>query len=476
VNLHSQDFIARSREGIGNPDLQSSLGVLGDGMPRKRQLAMDAIGNFEEQRQYVVQMKDHTLANMAAYLEQFEAAVKANGGQVHWAETPEAFNRIITNICQTAGAERVVKGKSMVTEETGLNQALQDAGLDLLETDLGEYIIQLAREHPSHIVVPAIHKTVDQVRQLFLHHHDLGERELPDPTAIVTEARQMLRNRFGAADVGIVGANALIAETGSTLLVTNEGNGDLCSTLPRVQIVASSIEKVLPTLDDASSLLRLLTRSATGQAITCYTSFYSGPKRERDIDGPEQFHVVLLDNGRSEMLAGEYREMLRCIRCGSCLNHCPVYTHVGGHAYGWVYPGPMGSVLTPLMQGLEGATDLPVACTTCGRCQEACPMDIPLPDMLRQLRAETVQQKLNPRRWRWGIRAYMHLLAHPTLYRWGSRLVMPLMAKLAGRKRRFRSLLLANGWTDVRDFPAPQGQTFLNQWQRTGSGVRASDD
>ncbi len=466
MKIQSQDFIARSRDGINNEDLQSSLGVLGFGMPLKRKLAIDAMGNFEEQRHYVKQMKDHTLANMGAYLEQFEAAVQANGGTVHWADTPAEFNRIITGICQAADARRVVKGKSMVTEETGLNDALIGAGMDLLETDLGEYIIQLAHEHPSHIVGPAIHKTVDQVRQLFLKHHDLGERELPDPISIVTEAREVLRNRFGAADVGIVGANALIAETGSTLLVTNEGNGDLCSTLPKVQIVATSIEKVLPTLDDASSLLRVLSRSATGQAITCYTSFFTGPKRAADLDGPEQFHVVLLDNGRSQMLAGEYSDMLRCIRCGSCLNHCPIYTHVGGHAYGWVYPGPMGSVLTPLMQGLENSKDLPVACTTCGRCQEACPMDIPLPDMLRQLRAEASDRKLNPRRWRWGIAIYMRMLSYPRLYRWGSRIVMPIMAALARKKGSFSSLLLANGWTEVRDFPAPQGQTFLNQWQQ----------
>jgi L-lactate dehydrogenase complex protein LldF len=302
---------------------------------------------------------------------------------------------------------------------------------------------------------------------LFLANHPLGERELPDPISIVTEARHVLRDHFSAADVGIVGANALIAETGSTMLVTNEGNGDLCSTLPKVHIVATSIEKVVPTLDDASSILRLLTRSATGQAITCYTSFFTGPRRPADVDGPEDFHVVLLDNGRSEMLAGKYRDMLRCIRCGSCLNHCPIYTHVGGHAYGWVYPGPMGSVLTPLMQGLEKSKELPNACTTCGRCQQACPMDIPLPDMLRDLRAEAFENKYTPRTWRWGISLYMRALSHPLLYRWGSKLAMPIMAKLGGKNGRFASLLIPNGWTEVRDFPAPQGQTFLNRWQQS---------
>jgi L-lactate dehydrogenase complex protein LldF len=466
MKIQSQQFIARSREGIDNEALQGSLSIMSVGMPLKRQMAIDSLGNFEQHRQYVKQMKDHTLANMADYLEQFERHLRANGGQLHWAQTPEEFNRIIAEICERAGAQKVAKGKSMVTEETGLNDTLIAKGLDLIETDLAEYIIQLAEEPPSHIVVPAIHKSVDQVRELFLQHHDLGERSLPDPVSIVSEARQVLRSKFASADVGIIGANALIADSGNTMLVTNEGNGDLCSTLPRVQIVATSIDKVVPSFDAASAILRLLARSATGQPITCYNSFFSGPKRSGDLDGPEEFHVVLLDNGRSEMLAGKYRDMLRCIRCGSCLNHCPIYTHVGGHAYGWVYPGPMGSILTPLMQGLENAKELPNACTTCGRCQEACPMDIPLPDMLRQLRADAFEQKLTPRSWRWGLSSYMRILAYPRLYQLASRLLMPIMAALGRKTGSFRSLLIPNGWTEVRDFPAPQGQTFMTRWKQ----------
>ncbi len=461
----SGDFIARSRSGIDNEALQSSLSVLGSGLPLLRQIAVDAMGNFDEQREYVKGLKDHTLDHLADYLEQFEENVLANGGQVHWAKSAGEFNRIIAQICEDAGARRVVKGKSMVTEETGLNNELIRRGMALRETDLGEYIIQLADEPPSHIIAPAIHKTVDQVRELFLKNHDLGDRELPDPAAIVTEARKVLRQDFINADVGIIGANALIAESGSTMLVTNEGNGDLCSILPKIQIVATSIDKVTPRLEDASSMLRLLTRSATGQAVTCYTSFFSGPRRPEDMDGPEQFHVVLLDNGRSEILAGKYRDMLRCIRCGSCLNHCPVYTHVGGHAYGPVYSGPMGSVLTPLMTGLENAPLLPVACTTCGRCQEACPMDIPLPEMLRQLRADAFEQGVTPRAWRWGIALYMRALSSPRLYRLGSRILMPILASLGRKRGRFRSTLIPNGWTAVRDFPAPQGRTFLQRWQ-----------
>lgn len=469
MKAQSRDFIARSREGIANEPLQDSLAILGSGLPLLRQMALDQLGDFEARREALKQVKDHTLDNLRHYLEQFESNVEARGGQVHWASTPEAFNAIIADLCESAGARRVIKGKSMVTEETGLNETLVGRGLQLRETDLGEYIIQLAAEKPSHIVGPAIHKTVDQVRELFYAHHPLGERPLADPKAIVTEARQVLREDFRNADVGIIGANALVAETGSTMLVTNEGNGDLCSNLPRMQIVATSIDKVIPRLEDASAMLQLLTRSATGQAITCYTSFYSGPRAAEESAGPEQFHVVLLDNGRSDMLAGRYRDMLRCIRCGSCLNHCPVYTHVGGHAYGWVYPGPMGSVLTPLMQGLESSSDLANACTTCGRCQQACPMDIPLPDMLRDLRAEAMEQHFTPRPWRWGIRAWSNLLRSPWWYRQVTGFLLPLMAKAGRRTGRFRKVFVPNGWSVVRDIPAPQGQTFLNQWRRRGS-------
>jgi L-lactate dehydrogenase complex protein LldF len=370
------------------------------------------------------------------------------------------------DICNRHQARSVGKGKSMVTEETGLTAHLQQHGLEVTETDLGEYIIQLAGEPPSHIVGPAFHKSVDEIRELFLEKHDLGARELDSPDSMVQEARQILREKFLAADIGIIGANALIAEDGRSMLVTNEGNGDLVSTLPKVQIVCATIDKVLPRPQDATALLRLLVRSATAAVMSAYTSFYCGPRHPEDLDGPEEFHVVLLDNQRSEILGSDYEEMLRCMRCGACMNHCPVYIAAGGHAYGWVYPGPMGSVLTPLLTGLEQSHTLPNACTTCGRCAQVCPSDIPLPDLLRNLRAEENERGLSPLRWRLGLKMHSWLARCPRLYQAFTGLFIGVLHQLGKRRGALRSLLVNNGWSQVRDFPAPQGQTFMRQWKQ----------
>ena len=283
---------------------------------------------------------------------------------------------------------------------------------------------------------------------------------------MVAEARQVLREKFLAAEVGIIGSNALIAETGQTMLVTNEGNGDLVSTLPRTHIVCASIEKVVPRPEDAMAQLRLLVSSAIGTAVTAYTSFYSGPRRPDDIDGPEAFHVVLLDNRRTEILGGHYQDMLGCMRCGACLNHCPIYIGAGGHAYGWVYPGPMGSVLTPLLTSLEASSELPNACTGCGRCEEICPAGIPLPDLLRDLRAEENRQHITPARWRWGLKLHGWLTRFPGIYHALSGAAISLLHRFGAKRGHFSSLPLAGGWTEVRDFPAPEGDTFMRQWRR----------
>jgi L-lactate dehydrogenase complex protein LldF len=361
----------------------------------------------------------------------------------------------------------------MVTEETNLNRFLQRAGLDVMETDLGEYIIQQAGETPSHIVGPALHKSADEVRELFQSKHDLGPRELPETADLVGEARQVLREHFLKAEVGIIGANALIAENGYSMLVTNEGNGDLCANLPRVLIVCTTIDRVLPRAQDATAMLRLLVRSATGQAQTCYTSFYSGPRRESDVDGPVEAHFVLLDNQRSDILAGGYREILECIRCGACLNHCPIYTAVGGHAYGWVYQGPMGSVLTPLLTSLEQSHHLPNACTGCGRCAEVCPANIPLPDLLRDLRHEESNKKLSAPRWRYGLKLHAWLARHPPLYHRLTAAIIPLLHLLGRRRGSFSRLPFAGGWTSQRDFPAPQEKTFMQLYQ---AGMKTHDE
>ena len=444
--------------------------------PLIRNAAVDSFENFEALRQHVKQLRQHSLDNLDHYLAQFEQEAVHNGNQVHFARDGEEFNSIVLDICQQHGARRIAKGKSMITEETGLNDFLQRGGLDVMETDLGEYIIQQAGETPSHIVGPALHKSAGEIRELFLEKHDLGPRELPETADMVGEARQVLREHFLQAEVGIIGSNALIAENGYSMLVTNEGNGDLCANLPKVLIICTSLERVLPRAEDATAMLRLLVRSATGQPQTCYTSFYSGPRREQDTDGPLETHFVLLDNKRSDMLASDYHEMLQCIRCGACLNHCPIYAGVGGHAYGWVYPGPMGSVLTPLLTSLEQSTALPNACTSCGRCAEVCPADIPLPDLLRDLRHEEVTEKLSPASWRQGMKVHAWLLRHPRLYHALTAIGIPLLHLLGRKRGSFSRLPMAGGWTSQRDFPAPQEKTFMQLYKAGQKAARKQAD
>ena len=467
----SRDFPARARAGLESPELQVAMGRAKDGFIARRRLAVGNLPEFEALRKAGREIKEHTLSHLDYYLEHFEKQVRASGGVVHWAEDAEQACRIVVDLCRDAGARRVTKGKSMVAEEIGLNEALESAGMERVETDLGEYIIQLAGEPPSHIIAPAVHKTRDQVSRLFhRHHRALGYTEAKhEVAALVNEARDVLRDKFLSADVGITGANFLIAETGSVMLVTNEGNGDLTNTLPRVHVVTAGIEKVVPTLEDASTLLRLLARSATGQEMSVYTTLTTGPRAREDPDGPDEFHVVLIDNGRTRMLGSEFRPMLRCIRCGACMNHCPVYSSVGGHAYGWVYPGPMGAVLTPLMLGLEEAGHLPNACTLNGRCVEVCPMDIPLPEMLRALRRRQFEARLGSRRARLGLALWGWVARRPALYRRFADLGTRTLA-LLGRRGRFRRLPFASGWTGARDLPAPAGGTFVSAWRRREKG------
>jgi len=460
-------FKAQATAALANAELQRALHKAGGGFVDKRRAAVAAFPDFEGLRERGKRIKDHTLCHLDVYLARFAAQVEANGGKVHWAEDGEAARRIILDICRRARARSVTKAKTMVGEEIGINDALEAGGFEVVETDLGEYIIQLAKEPPSHIIAPAIHKTREQISALFdQHHHGSHTPRLREVPELVDEARQVLRNKFLGADVGITGANFLVADTGTVVLVTNEGNADLSLTLPDTHIVLAGIEKVVPTLADATTLLRLLARSATGQEISTYTTFVTGARRPDEPDGPSDYHVVLLDNGRSRMLADEFREMLRCIRCGACLNHCPVYSAIGGHAYGWVYPGPMGSVLTPQFVGLDAAYDLPNACTLNGRCQSVCPVKIPLPSLLRRLRERQFERGHTKGAARWALRAWAWLAQRPRLYRPLAGSAVRLLALLGGKRGRARRLPLDPGWTVSRDFPTGAGSTFQAQWHK----------
>jgi L-lactate dehydrogenase complex protein LldF len=468
VALATERFKENARAALADRTLKVAIDRTTGTAERKRAEAVAAFPEFDAARERGRRIKDHVIANLDHYLEQFERNASAAGAKVHWAASADEACRVVLGICRSAGARRVTRVKSMLGEEIGLPHALSAAGIERVETDLAEHIVQLAGETPSHIIWPAMHRTREQISVLFKASHRLPH-ETEDAEAMVQSARRELREKFLTAEVGISGANFLVADTGAICTVTNEGNAELTTTPPRVHIVTAGIEKLVPTTAHAMAMLRLLVRSATGGELTQYTTFHCGPKRPGDADGPEEMHVVLVDNGRAVMLANGLREMLRCIRCGACMNHCVVYRQIGGHAYGAVYPGPMGAVLTPVFAGIAKARDLVHACTMNGRCEEVCPVAIPLPTLLRGWRDRSWREGLEPRTVRLGIGVWALVARRPRLYRLASGLGVRAI-RLFRKGGWIRSMPLADGWTAERDFPAPQGRTFMELYRvhRTG--------
>ena len=464
----SPAFKENARKALADRGLQKALARSGPSFIARRAAAVAGLPEFEQLRDTARDIKNHTLANLDFYLEAYEAKVRESGGIVHWCADAAQARAVVLEICRKAGARTVTKGKSMIGEEIAINDHLEEHGITPVETDLGEYIIQLRHELPSHIIAPAFHLNMEDWEAAFRKSHtDLPpDRHLNERRDILTEARSRLRARFLAADVGITGANFLIAETGSSVIVTNEGNGDLTQTLPRVHIVLASIEKMVPTIEDCTSLLRVLARSATGQDFSVYTTFSTGARRPDDLDGPDEYHVVLVDNGRSAMIGTEFQDMLRCIRCAACMNHCPVYGAVGGHAYGWVYPGPMGSVLTPALIGVDKAGLLPNASTFCGKCESVCPVRIPLPGLMRHWREREFERHLSPSAVRTNLALWAYAARRPALYRLATRAAALALGWLGRRRGRFSRLPLAGGWTGGRDLPAPEGDTFFARYAR----------
>ncbi|GGE15693.1 iron-sulfur cluster-binding protein [Aureimonas endophytica] len=459
------DFLARSDAALADRQLKTAIDRTAGTARLKRARIVGEWPDFAVARERGKAIRDHVVAHLGHYLAEFERNAVASGAKVHFARNADEAAGIVVAICEKAGARGVTRSKSMLGEEIGLPHALEAAGIERTETDLAEHIVQLAGERPSHIIWPAMHKTREEIHKLFQASHaapELGET----PVEMAASARRFLREKFRAADVGISGANFLVADSGSVAVVTNEGNAELTTTLPRIHIVTAGIEKLVPTAGHALQMLRLLVRSATGAALTQYTTFHTGPKRAGDADGPEEFHIVLVDNGRTRMLAeaGGLRDMLRCIRCGACMNHCPVFNQIGGHAYGGTYPGPMGAVLTPALDGLSLANrDLAHACTLNGRCREVCPVDIPLPTLLRGWRTKSWREGLEPVTMRAGLGLWRRLATTPALYGLATRLASLALRALGGRRRLIRSLpLVGSAWTRHRDMPAPSGPTFLS--------------
>ena len=455
MNAPAESFKARAHDKLNDAKVQRAMRNFNLAGARARGIA--DLDNFEDIRTAAAAIRDRSLASLDLWLARFEQEATRRGTQVHWAETHADVNRLVIEIARRTGVQKIIKSKSMVSEESHLNDALEAEGLQVVETDLGEYIVQLAGEKPSHIIAPAIHKTRDDVADLFVEHHKTPRKS--DIGELTMEARKFLREHFLSGDMGISCGNFLIAETGSLLLVTNEGNGRMTTTLPRVHVAITGIEKVLPTLEDAACILRLLTRSATGQSISNYVTLNTGPKQPGDLDGPEEMHVIIVDAGRTKLLGTDMQEALRCIRCGACMNHCPVYQNIGGHAYGWVYPGPIGSVLTPNYIGIENAIDLPNAATLCNQCGVVCPVKIPLPDLMRKLREQQVDRGLRPWQERLGLKLWAWTAQRPGIYALATRIAARLGRSIGGADRMIHRLP-GNGWTEGRDLPAPKGRTF----------------
>lgn len=457
------DFLNAQAAALTNVPLQAALTRLTSTLMAGNRRGYAALVDSSELRDHAKAIKQHALAHLDHYIEKLEESVHRLGGKVHFAADADDARRIIVEIAHNTNSRRIVKSKSMTTEEVHLNPALEAAGCEVTETDFGEFVIQLAGERPSHLVAPAVHHTRESIARLMSAH--TGENQPDDPALLAKVGRRLLREKFRVADMGISGGNFAVAETGTVVLVTNEGNGRLTTACPRVHVALVGIEKIIPRMIDLPVFLKLLARGATGQTLSVYTTILTGARRPGERDGAEEFHLVLLDNGRSRVLGTPFRESLQCIRCGACLNACPVYRRVGGHAYGGVYSGPIGSILTPLYDSVKENVHLPHASSLCGACVAACPVKINIPHMLiglREMQQHTPGTK--SRGEKWIVWLASHVLRRPWLYRLATRLTRLAMAPMA-RAGWIRSLPgPVAGWTAHRDFPAPASRSFRELW------------
>lgn len=459
------DFHSISVKSAGDERLKLAVNAATLRQDGGRRLRLLELPDADRLRELAGQIKQHTLDHLDFYLEQLVAAVERNGGHVHFAADGSQARQIILKLAAEANCKRCIKSKSMVSEEIELAHALEQAGMDVVETDLGEFIIQIDHDKPSHLVTPIIHKDRASIAKLFSEYFKTPYND--DPEALTQQARIYLRDKFRNADFGMTGGNFLVAQSGHVCVVENEGNARQSVTTPRVLVSLVGIEKLVPRMSDLSVLLKLLARSATGQSMTVYTSLFGGPRAADEKDGPQEFHLVLIDNGRTEILASEYRETLRCIRCGACLNACPIYRKIGGHSYGSVYPGPIGALITPLFQGLANFKDLPQASSLCGACYEACPVKINIPRHLINMRRDIVKTHLNSRieravyrLWAWGLKS-------SSLYRLiGAFQKFDLRRRARGSGWVQKLPSIAAGWTQIRDMPAPAKKTFHQMWHK----------
>ncbi|HTS27591.1 MAG TPA: LutB/LldF family L-lactate oxidation iron-sulfur protein [Bryobacteraceae bacterium] len=470
----SAEFDQKIHNTLADANLQLAIYTATARLKEKRieNVAASVLPDYQELRTQANAIKQHAVENLDHYLEEFERNVQAHGGRVVYCKDGTEVSDFVLGLARERGAHLIVKSKSMTTEEIDLNERLEHHGLESVETDLGEYILQLAHERPYHIVAPALHKTRYDVAQIFTEHLKVpNETVIEKQTAI---ARGVLREKFLAADIGISGANFLVADSGAVVIVENEGNARLTTSAPRVHIAVAGIEKVIPRAQDLVTFLKLLARSATGQALSVYTSFLSGPRREGEIDGPDEFHVVLLDNGRTKLLPDRSkRQSLYCIRCGACLNTCPVYRKIGGHSFPWVYSGPIGAIITPQFMGTGHEPGLPFASSLCGACGEVCPVKIDIPKVLLELRSDvkkTETREKQNRLEKLAFRAFAWLMTHPRLYEMAGRMAAAIAPSDGGGWIRSVPPPLNIGpvraWLSQRNLPPPPAKSFRQMWRQ----------
>lgn len=469
MKTSGEGFKERVADGVQDRAMREAVTSAQGRLQARRAAAVEELGDWEKWRELGEDIRRHTLEHLDTYLGQLSERVTGRGGHVFFAFTKEEAAQYIRQVVQSKQATKVVKSKSMVTEEIEMNQALEQIGCEVLESDLGEYILQVDdHEPPSHIVAPALHLSKEKIRDVFAD--KLGYAQTEDPAELTKFVRERLRAKFLEAEVGVTGCNFAIADTGSICLVTNEGNADLVAAIPKTHIVVMGMERVVPTMEELDVLVGLLCRSAVGQKLTSYVSVV-GPRGEYEVDGPEEFHLVIVDNGRSAILGSPFRQVLQCIRCAACINVCPVYRHIGGHSYGSIYPGPIGAVLSPLLGGYDDYEELPYASSLCAACTEVCPVKIPLHELLRRHRQVMVEDEGRaPFFEKVAMKGFGKGASSPALYKWGTKLAPAALSPFTADERVAKGLGLAMGplkhWLHIRELPAPSKERFRDWFKK----------
>lgn len=467
IQFNEHHFNDNVEKNVHNDFMRGAVASAQDHLYTKRLDAVEELGDWEQWRNHAQEIRQHVLEHLDYYLHELAINVEKAGGHVYFAHDANEANAYIRDVVRQKNAKKIVKSKSMVTEEISLNDALEAEGCQVLETDLGEYILQLEGDKPSHIVAPSLHKNKDQIKEVFVEKLGYDEQNTSEAGELARYVREILRDEFLAADVGVTGCNFAVADSGSICLVTNEGNAGLVTTIPKTHIAVMGMERLVPSMEELEVLVTMLTRSAVGQKLSSYVNIVTGPKHAQEVDGPEDFHVVVLDNGRSSILGGDFEEVLQCIRCGACVNTCPVYRHIGGHSYNSIYSGPIGAVLTPLLAGYDDYKELPYASSLCGACTEVCPVKIPLHELLLKHRQVIVEEEGRaPVSESAMMKLFEFGASRSPLYRFGTKVAAKVIKPFAKDDMISKGPGPLKTWTNVRDFPAPKEQR-LRDWFET---------